>query len=547
MQNRHAYLSQKEVPFPPGEVLISKTDLKGFITYCNEGFIAISGYSREELLGKNHNIVRHPDMPANAFKWLWDDLHKGKPWRGTVKNRAKNGDHYWVRATVSPIFEDGQVTGYVSMRRAPTREQILQAEAVYREKEQSNTPFVSPYEHLKFKNWSLRYKLQLVIQSALLVVLGLGQWFISMRLNTDVETELELVGGQLALHTFLYFFIGYCMSHFVRNPLNAAKHEIRSVLQGNFDSEMDIGVGDEVGEMCREITNMQTYLRMMVDDIAASGRSIRQQIQVLEQRVTEMTDNTLVEQEQIKSIAASMKQFSQSVDEVSSMAADSLSDTQRMQGIVDTNDRNMNLSSQAAGKVSDTVGSSSQTIQELGTSIQKIGIIANTIKEIADQTNLLALNAAIEAARAGEQGRGFAVVADEVRKLAERTGSSTKDIAQTIEEINVTSNAAVKSMQGVVGEVETSISLIKLNGEGLREVKTASQSVAGRVDHIALASKEQSEAGRGVAQNLERITMLVDSNTHSVMTAKAATQALTRSADELSRAGYPLTKCAMKS
>ncbi len=497
MHNKYAYVSQKEVPFPLGEVLISKTDLKGVITYCNEGFIAISGYSREELLGENHNIVRHPDMPISAFKWLWGDLHQGKPWRGTVKNRAKNGDHYWVRATISPIFEEGRVTGYVSMRRAPTREQIRHAEAIYREKSQSDASFVSPHEHLKFKNWSLRYKLQLV-------------------------------------------------SHFVRNPLNAAKHEIRSVLQGNFDSEMDISVGDEVGEMCREITNMQTYLRMMVDDIAASGRSIRHQIQVLEQRVTEMTDNTLVEQEQIKSIATSMKQFSQSVDEVSSMAADSLSDTQRMQGIVDTNDRNMNLSSQAAGKVSDTVSSSSQTIQELGLSIQKIGIIANTIKEIADQTNLLALNAAIEAARAGEQGRGFAVVADEVRKLAERTGSSTKDIAQTIGEINVTSNAAVQSMQGVVGEVETSISLIKLNGEGLREVKTASQLVAGRVDHIALASKEQSEAGRVVAQNLERITMLVDSNTNSVMTAKTATQALTISADELSRAGYPLTKCAMK-
>lgn len=545
MQNKHAYVSQKEVPFPAGAVLISKTDVKGFITYCNEEFISISGYSREELLGKNHNIVRHPDMPAAAFQWMWDDLHQGKPWRGTVKNRAKNGDHYWVRATISPIFEDGRVTGYVSMRRAPTRQQIQQIETIYREKSQSGAAFISSSEHLKFKNWSLRYKLQLVIQSALLVVLGLGQWFISVRLNTDATTEMELIGGQLALHAFLYFFIGYCMVHFVRNPLNAAKNEIRAVLQGNFDSEMDISVGDEVGEMCREITNMQTYLRMMVDDISASGRGIRQQIVVLESRIAELTDNTLVEQEQIQSIAASMEEFSQSVDEVSSMANDSLGDTRRMQGIVATNDQNMNLSSAAAGRVSETVRISSQTISELGDSIQKIGAIANAIKEIADQTNLLALNAAIEAARAGEQGRGFAVVADEVRKLAERTGNSTKDIAMTIGEINTTSNMAVQAMQGVAGEVETSIKLIKLNSDGLSEVKSASHSVTGRVDHIANASKEQSAAGRAVAQNLERITLLVDSNTSSVMSAKAATQALTISADELSRAGYPLTKCAM--
>lgn len=546
MQNKHAYVSQKEVPFPAGAVLISKTDGKGFITYCNEEFERISGYSREELMGANHNIVRHPDMPPQAYKWMWHRLLNGKPWRGTVKNRCKNGDHYWVRASVSPIFEDGRITGYVSMRRAPSRNQIQEAEAIYRSHTQTGAEFFSPSEHLKFKNWSLRYKLQLVIQSALLVVLGMGQWFISQRLNTDPTTEMELIGGQIALHAFLYVFIGYCMVHFVRNPLTQARHEVRAVLQGDFDSEMDIGVGDEVGEMCQEITNMQTYLRMMVDDISASGRAIRHEIQVLERRVSEMSDNALVEQGQVKNIAMTMDQFSQSVDDVSHMAVDSLGDTQRMQGIVAENDHNMNLSTEAAGKVAETVRTSSQTISDLGLSIEKIGAIANTIKEIADQTNLLALNAAIEAARAGEQGRGFAVVADEVRKLAERTAISTKDIACTISEITNISDAAVQSMQGVVGEVETSIRLIKLNGDGLGEVKAASQTVAGRVEHIAHASKEQSAAGRTVAQNLERITSLVDSNSASVQIARVATQSLAKSADDLSRAGYPLTKCAMK-
>lgn len=291
---------------------------------------------------------------------------------------------------------------------------------------------------------------------------------------------------------------------------------------------------------------MQTYLRMMVDDISASGRAIRHEVKVLEQRVSNMAENTLVEQDQVQNIAATMEQFSQSVDEVSHMAADSLGDTQRMQSIVAENDHNMTLSTEAAGKVADTVNTSSQTISDLGMSIEKIGAIANTIKEIADQTNLLALNAAIEAARAGEQGRGFAVVADEVRKLAERTAISTKDIALTIGEITSISNAAVQSMHGVVGEVETSIRLIKHNGDGLEEVKAASQTVAGRVEHIAHASQEQSAAGRAVAQNLNRITGLVDSNSASVQIAREATQSLAKSADDLSKAGYPLTKCAAK-
>ena len=120
MQNKNAYVSQKEVPFPAGTVLVSKTDTKGIITYCNDAFVSISGYSREELLGKSHNIVRHPDMPPQAFKWLWDEIKAGRPWRGVVKNRCKNGDHYWVRATVAPFIEQGKITGYVSIRRAPT-------------------------------------------------------------------------------------------------------------------------------------------------------------------------------------------------------------------------------------------------------------------------------------------------------------------------------------------------------------------------------------------------------------------------------------------
>ncbi|MBU1775094.1 MAG: methyl-accepting chemotaxis protein, partial [Gammaproteobacteria bacterium] len=241
-----------------------------------------------------------------------------------------------------------------------------------------------------------------------------------------------------------------------------------------------------------------------------------------------------------------MEQFSQSVAEVASMAVDSLNDAKAMQKIVDENNANMELSIVATGKVATTVQASSKTISDLGESIQRIGAIANAIKDIAEQTNLLALNAAIEAARAGEQGRGFAVVADEVRKLAERTATSTKDIASTIAEINAISGAAVKSMQDAVTEVEGGITLIRRNGDGLKQIMSATQQVSERVDHIATASREQSVAGESVAQSLERITGLVDSNTHSAQDAKASAEELAKSADELSKAGYPLTKCAMK-
>ena len=102
-------VTQKEVKMKQGSILVSKTNLKGIITYVNRDFVEISGFSAAELIGKNHNVVRHPDMPAAAFQWLWDDVKAGIPWTAPVKNRAKSGDHYWVMANVSPIYEDGKI------------------------------------------------------------------------------------------------------------------------------------------------------------------------------------------------------------------------------------------------------------------------------------------------------------------------------------------------------------------------------------------------------------------------------------------------------
>ena len=685
MQNKDAYVSQKERPFPAGVVLVSKTDTKGIITYANDAFVEISGYSREELIGKSHNIVRHPDMPPQAFKWLWDTIKLDRPWRGQVKNRCKNGDHYWVRATVAPIVENGTIIGYVSVRRPPSREQVAEAEALYRELNRSGAEVESKYERYKFKNWALVTKLQFLIQMSLLVVLTAAQFFVSANLREEsrsladekgkqlaneiidgfnmlmvtgqigevknrellihkfssgvniksaqivrakpvvdlygaglpeerikddaqrqaIETkqaivtfgktelrvvtpylaskdfhgtdctgchqaqegavlgasdlvidlkpdydriqwmEMETILGQLALHIFLYYFIRFCVNRYVHDPSGAVNKEFRNIMEGNLDTELDISIHDEMGSLLCEIQTMQTYLRTMMDEIVSSVRSMRIHINDVDARVVGVAENAVNEQDHVQQIAATMEQFSQSVAEVAGMAADSLKDAKAMQQIVDENSANMELSIVATGKVASTVQSSSKTIADLGESIRRIGTIANAIKEIADQTNLLALNAAIEAARAGEQGRGFAVVADEVRKLAERTATSTKDIAQTIAEINTISDSAVKSMQGAVTEVESGITLIRKNGEGLKQIKSATMNVSQRIDHIATASKEQSTAGESVAQSLERITGLVDNNTHTAQDAKTATEELEKAADELSKAGYPLTKCAM--
>ncbi len=125
-------VTDHEIKIKDNSLLVSKTNLKGAITYCNKEFIDISGYNEKELIGSNHNLVRHPDMPASAFQDLWNTLKAERPWTGIIKNRAKNGDYYWVEANVVPQVKNNEVVEYISLRRKATRQQITNAETLYR-------------------------------------------------------------------------------------------------------------------------------------------------------------------------------------------------------------------------------------------------------------------------------------------------------------------------------------------------------------------------------------------------------------------------------
>ncbi|MEI7447880.1 MAG: PAS domain-containing protein, partial [Burkholderiales bacterium] len=124
-------VTDRERVLGDGDTLVSTTDLKGRITYCNPAFIAISGFAEDELIGKAHNLVRHPDMPPEAFADMWKTIESGKPWTALVKNRCKNGDYYWVRANATPMVENGRIVGYMSVRTKPSRDQIKAADALY--------------------------------------------------------------------------------------------------------------------------------------------------------------------------------------------------------------------------------------------------------------------------------------------------------------------------------------------------------------------------------------------------------------------------------
>lgn len=164
-------VTQSEIPYPKGRYLVSRTDLKGIITDANDAFIEISGFPRDELIGKNHNVVRHPEMPPQVFEDLWATIKTGKPWNGLVKNRSKSGDFYWVNAFVIPVHRNGTIEGYMSVRSEPKREHILQAEALYSALKQSGKPIRHPEKIKKLLNIRTRLAATMSV-SALLVVLG---------------------------------------------------------------------------------------------------------------------------------------------------------------------------------------------------------------------------------------------------------------------------------------------------------------------------------------------------------------------------------------
>ena len=346
-------------------------------------------------------------------------------------------------------------------------------------------------------------------------------------------TTLSLIVGGVNLVLLLAFVIR--LVTMLNRNIGMLNRVLHDVAQGNLGVQAHIPQKDEFGSMADSINLTVTQLRNIIsgvkhaaDNVAASSADLSKETE----RVTKRADT---QSDRVMQVSAAMEQMSVAVTEISSGAHNVVEASTHTQSIVDEGKGNMAKSMEATRRIVDTVESSSTVITELSQAIGKINEITKVIKDIAGQTNLLALNAAIEAARAGEQGRGFAVVADEVRKLAERTALSTADISHMVETINTKTDISVRSMETVKREVEHGASYSNSTNDTLNQVIDASVHVTTLAQQIASATNEQSIASEETARNMEEISGLTEENTASMHHVKQASDILSDTASELQR------------
>ncbi len=410
--------------------ILSTTDLKGAITYVNGDFLDIAGFELDELIGKNHNVVRHPDMPPAAFGDLWANIKAGNTWRGIVKNRCKDGDHYWVDAYVTPIKHNGEVVEYQSVRSKPRPEYVKRAEKLYPQLMEGKIPKVVRADAMPL-SWKLNISFMATLALTLLIAL------VTVGIHLSEAALVFAVGSVLSTVASLL----------ITRPINMAVKEALSVNDNKISRYIFTGRNDELGSLMLAIKTLRSEAGGIVGRIADSSNSLDRATDELSQTVEITSQGVQQQYSETDQVATAVNEMSASINEVAG---------------------NAQLTSEASANANDEANNGKQVVQEtintirgLASEVEKAGdvirqveqdsasisTILEVIRGISEQTNLLALNAAIEAARAGEQGRGFAVVADEVRTLANRTHQATAEIQEMIEKLQSGSRNAVKVME----------------------------------------------------------------------------------------------------
>ncbi len=675
---------------PADRTLVSRTDDKGRITEANAEFVRICGFEADELLGAPHNIVRHPDMPVEAFRDLWQTIKSGRPWSGVVKNRCKNGDHYWVRANVSPSAEGG----YLSVRVRASDDEVRQAEALYQHMRRNPASRLHEGEPVpaglagylwrarKFwQNLRLGPRFAALLAVVLVALLSLTWMAVkeiragltlerteqsrrvvelavslirdgaeaarqgrlseaeaqrnvlaqlqALRYDGDNYVWVQTAEPRVVLHPtqprlngvhvgdtvdpdgvplFRRFAelaenprggmleyrwarpgsstptpkIGYAapaqawgwivgtgtwiddidaaaLTHtrplmigsavivvvlalsfwlFIRQTrqgLDDAKRVLDGLTHGQWYVQVPNHGRNEIGDLLANIGVMRNNvheliaeLRQQVADISARAVELEEQVHASAQAAAQQsvaTDAIAATSEQLSSSSHEVEQAGASVRERAEAATgQSLQSVDAVGKLI----QDMRAIADAVHRVAAAMG-------ELDGVSADIAGMSQSIGEIAEQTNLLALNAAIEAARAGEQGRGFAVVADEVRKLAGRTGEASRSITALVDTVRERVTSLSLTLGDSVQTVDSGISAAQRASAGIDEIRDGSQQTLAAVQSITDAVAEQHQAIVNLATQASELASAIETLSHCAQANAEAAHAVKQTAEKMDR------------
>jgi len=493
-------VTQREFDFPAGATLMSTTDTQSHITYANDAFVNVSGFDREEIHQQPHNLVRHPDMPQEAFADMWATLKGGEPWTALVKNRRKNGDHYWVRANATPVIRDGKHAGYMSVRTKPSRDEVAAAEALYRDFREG-------------KAGNRRFHKGLIVRTGLMAWTSLLQTLpVRWRIRTTLLALAPTVvlgawaaglsgaglGGFAALVAVASLLASWSLQQQISRPLEQMRDQALAVASGASQKALHFDRVDEIGMTLRTIGQLGLMFRWVIDDVSGQVRNVESATNEIAQGNNDLSSRT-------EQAAASVEETASSMEEMTATVQSNAETAQQAKTLSGS-------ASEAAARGGRAVADVVSTMDEITQSSKKISDIIGVIDGIAFQTNILALNAAVEAARAGEQGRGFAVVAGEVRSLAQRSADAAKEI---------------KTLIGAsVDKVESGARLVDDAGKTMVDIVDQVKRVSDLITEISTATHEQSSGIAQVGQAIAHLDQITQQNAALVEQSTAASESL---------------------